>query len=307
MKHTIIIVGVLDKKGSTNISQAKAFIKLGWNVIPLNYRTIIIEYGMKFFENILIDTVKEHRPSIVLFSKTNGIDPELIKRCGEYTNTFYWFMDSIQIAEGIPGILDNAKNSNFVSCTGGGVSDWFVENGVQKCYHIFDGVDTDIFKPVESFDKYKADISLIGSRTTERDKFKQALERDFDVKFYGNGYGGEVINEEFAKVCASSKIMLSMNVFNTAPRYFSNRLFRYLGCGSCVAHWDSTGTMDEFFENDKELILFNTIEELKNKVKYLLQNEDKAGEMAIRGRELVLNNYTWMHTVSKIIEVVNKG
>jgi len=36
----VVIVGVLDKVGSTNIPMAASFTKFGIQVLPVNYRTI---------------------------------------------------------------------------------------------------------------------------------------------------------------------------------------------------------------------------------------------------------------------------
>ena len=49
MNKTVIICGVLDKKGSTNISIARSFLRFGYNVIPINYRTIIQKHGIEIY------------------------------------------------------------------------------------------------------------------------------------------------------------------------------------------------------------------------------------------------------------------
>ena len=120
--NLVCIVGVLDKEGSTNISQAKAFIELGYDVIPINYRTIINNYNISDFENLLISTLKKYRPFLTLFSKCNGIDSNIIKECSKYSNTWLWNMDPINTIRNCPEVLGHAKNADFSSCTGGGVS-----------------------------------------------------------------------------------------------------------------------------------------------------------------------------------------
>ena len=305
-KKTVVLAGVLNKRGSTNISMAKAFMQLGFSVIPVNYRSIISKYGIQTFEEILLDLVEQHKPYITLFSKTNGIDPELIKKCNEHTKTVYWFMDSIEVSASASFFVEYAKNANYTACTGGGVANWFTEQTGKTCYHILDGVDIDVFKPMHKVDEYVADISFIGSKTTERDYFKDVLENEeLEVKFYGNGYSKEVINEDFAKVCASSKLMLSLNVFNDVPYYFSNRLLRYMGCGSCVIHLDRTKTLDKFFTHKKDILFFENEEELLQNIEYCLNNPKEVAKIGINARDLVLQNYTWLHTISNIIYMVD--
>ena len=161
-------------------------------------------------------------------------------------------------------------------------------------------MDYNIFKPVKPVEEYKADLSFIGGRTPQRDTFKKDMERLFDaVKFYGNGYGKEVINEEFTAVCSSSTYMLSLNTFNNLKDYFSNRLLRYLGCGCCVLHYDPTESLGKYFIDCEDLILFKDIKDLESKLKRV-----NAGTLAINGRTKALNNYTWDHSIQKILGII---
>ena len=309
MKKNIVIVGVLDKKESTNVSMAKSFMRFGYKVLPVNYRTIIQNHGYPFFEQTLIETLKKYNPVLTIFCKCNGINSNIVLNCNRYSKTWLWNMDPIKTIEQCPEVIQHAKNANFSSCTGGGINEYFRQHGVSECYTIFDGLDYDTYLSTEPVDKYKADISFIGGRTSERDKFKWILEDlGLDVKFYGQGYTESVYNEEFAKVCGSSKMMLSLNTYNDIPDYFSNRLLRYLGCGVCVLHYDPTETLHKYFEPYKEIIFFKNEEELINiigkigvavgKLTYL-----DVGKIALAGREKVLRNYTWDHTVNKILQI----
>lgn len=301
MNKIITLVGVLDKKGSTNISQAMAFTRFDFGVIPVNYRTIISEFGMKYFEELLLHVCKQNQ-YMMLFAKCNGINPDLVKECSKYTKTWLWNPDPIFTIKRCPEVIEHAKNAHYSSCTGRGTTDWFKEQGVENCHHIFCGLDYNIFKPVEPIDEFKAYISFIGTRTSDRDNARAFfIQRGFDTKFYGNGYSDkEMINEDFSKVCSSSKIMLSINTEHQ-PLYFSNRLLRYMGCGACVIHYDPTNTLGNIFCDGEEIILFSTYDELEKKLEGL--TEEKIGKIALAGREKVLKNFTWDHTIANILRI----
>ena len=64
----IIMVGVNDKRGSTNIPMCKSLMKLGFHVIPINYRTIIQSHGMQFFANLLLSVITNTKPYLTIFS-----------------------------------------------------------------------------------------------------------------------------------------------------------------------------------------------------------------------------------------------
>jgi len=302
MNKSIVLVAVCDNPGSTNIPQAVAFIKAGYNVIPINYRTIIKNYGMLFFENLLIQTVSTQKPELVLFSKCNGINPELITGCNKYSKTWLWNMDPKPTIERCPEVLQHAKNASYSSCTSVDMTNWFKELGVSPCYRILEGFDYDVLKPTEVFEEYKADISFIGTKTDERDMYKKKLEDvGYKVKFYGPEYSGSfVTGKEFAKICSSSTFMLSLNTYNNIPNYFSDRLILFTGCGACTLHLDSTRTLNDYFKDDKEVIYFSDVDELL--VKLIDTDDKKACEIAFKGRERTLNNYTWDHTIYQILK-----
>lgn len=301
MSKTIVIVGVLDKMGSTNLYMAGSFMKKDIRVVPVNYRTIISNYGADYFYRLLMHVIDKENPDLILFSKCNGISPDIVKTCTNRTDTWLWNMDHYNTIQKIPEVVEHAKFATFSSCTSPATADWFEKHGVKKCYHIFEGVDTKIYKPRKSVKEFKADISFIGSSTEERNIYKEVLEKLMNAKFYGPGYNDEVVDEQFAKVCSSSKCMLSLNVHNNEPDYFSDRVFRYLACGACTFHLDNTGTLNKWFKDGKDIVYFKDINDLIVKLSTL--TDDIAKRIGKSGRKKVVNNYTWDHTVEKIIKI----
>lgn len=301
MDKKVIIVGVLDKLGSTNLYMAKSFMKLNMEVVPINYRTVINNYGADYFYKLLMYEIDQVSPDLVLFSKCNGISPDIVKSCSNRTKTWLWNMDHHNTIQKVPEVLKHAKFATFSSCTSPATARWFEERGVKKCHHIFEGVDTSIFKPVDPVDDLVADISFIGSATEDRTTYKEVLNKVMNAKFYGLGYNDEVVDEEFAKVCSSSKCMLSLNVHNNEPDYFSDRVFRYLACGVCTFHLDRTGTLNKWFKDGKDIVYFKDVNDLIVKLSTL--TDSIAKRIGKSGRKKVMNNYTWDHTVKQIVEI----
>jgi len=305
MGKTMILVGVLSTPNSINIPQAVAFQRAGYEVIPINYRSIIQDKGMAFFEELLLHVVKSQKPELVLFSKCNGINPQLVTKCNEYTKTWLFNMDPKPTILRCMGVLQNAKNATYASCTSVDMTNWFKEKGVDPCYFILEGFDYDVLGPTKMYDKYKADISFIGTKTEERDMYKDRLEKaGYDVKYYGPEYSGDfVTGKEFAKVCSSSKFMLSLNTYNNIPNYFSDRLILFTGCGACTLHLDSTKTLNNYFKDKEEVLYFSDVDEL---LQIVNDTDDRTAlGIAINGRERTLNTYTWDHTINQILAHAN--
>jgi len=302
-KRYVIIVGVLDNPDSSNLWMATSFLRHGYHVIPINYRTILARHDMTYLANLLLYTIDKYSPSLIIFCKCNGVDPKIVEKASLKTKTWLYFMDSFFIVKEAPEILQHAKYSTFSSCTSEITVSFFKDNGVENCHHVFEGIDQSIHKPVEPIKKFEADISFIGSATEERNKYKKLLEdAGYNVKFYGHGYSMRSPSmTDWAKICASSKFMLSINTFSNVPTYFSGRLFEYLGCGVCTFHLDNTNSLNKYLEDGKEVIYFVSPEDLIEKLSSI--SIEEAGRIALAGREKVVNNYTFDHSVHKIIKI----
>jgi hypothetical protein len=298
MSKNILFIGVLDDKNSTNLSMSVSFMKKGFNIIPINYRTIISKYGVSYFNNYLIKIASEKNPVLIIFSKCNGISSELVEMCNRYSKTWLWNMDSKPTILHCPEVVQHSKFATYSSCTCSETAKWFEELGVKKCHTIFEGVDTTLYKPVEVEKTDK--ISFIGTKTPERDNFKKFLDsNNIENSFYGPGYTGEVFSEEFCKICSSSKAMLSINTHNNIPDYFSDRVFRYMACKAPVFHWDSTNTLNKYFEDGKDIFYFDTQEKLLQ----LLKSDIYLGEIAENSYRKVLKNHTWDNTITNILTI----
>ena len=291
----VVIIGVLDQTGSTNIPMALSAMQCGLRIIPVNYRTIIGKYGYTFFEHLVLSLVENEKPDLVLICKGNGIQPGLIQEITKYTKTWIYNMDPSPTMDMCPEVRENARLATFSSCTAADLAEEWRSYGA-NCFHMVQGLDEDIFRPVEAVKKYKADISLIGSKTLQRDEYKEYLENaGFKVKFYGHGYSKkDVLDKEFAKVCASSKFMLSLDsIAGLHTHYFSNRLIRYLGCGACTFHYDPTETLQQYFRDEEEINYFQTPQDLVARIRVLENNPIRIYQIAMNGLDLVLKHYTW--------------
>ncbi len=304
----VMVIGVLDKKGSTNIPMTLSIIKQGFHIIPINYRTIISKYGYAFFTQVVMSIVTSQKPDLVLVCKGNGIQPQLIADINQYTRTWIYNMDPGVTIDMCPEVVENARISTFSSCTALDMAEAWIEGGA-NCFYMVQGLDEKVFKPVKPVKKFKADISLIGSKTLMRDELKEYLETaGFIVKFYGPGYTNkEVLDKEFSQVCSSSKYMLSVDsVTGQHKHYFSNRLLRYLGCGVCTFHYDPTNTLQQYFQDGVHLKYFTTGPDLVQKINelekpMLKENLNDPYKIAMNGLALVQNHFTWDNLINQLL------
>lgn len=293
----IMIVGVLDSKGSTNIPMALSFMKRGFNIMPVNYRTIIKNKGMKYFESFLLTIVKEYKPELVLFSKTNGIAPYLLNACNEYSKTYYWFMDNIQVANAI-GSRNFARVANYCSATSSEVVDFF-RSVNDKATHIIEGYDNTTYFKEENDKLY--DVVFFGSPTEKRVELLRQLD---NVTIFGKDWPSDmntkemVIESDLRKVINQSKIILNFVHGNI----FSDRILMTLGCGGFMLseHCDD---LTKFFKLGKHLCSFLTIEECSTAIEHFLKNDEERIEIGRLGMELAQKNYTWNSCIDSILNL----
>lgn len=300
----VLMIGVLDVEGSTNIPMALSLMKFGFQVIPVNYRTVINKYGYAFFASLVMNLVVSQKPDLVIVCKGNGIHPSLIQEINKFTKTWIFNMDPGPTIDLVPEVRENAKISTYSSCTALDMAEEWNQSGA-NCLYLVQGLDEQIFRPMPVEEKFKADISLIGTRTSLRDSYKKILEDiGLNVKFYGRGYTDEeVIDDDFSKVCSSSTFMLSVDsIAGLHTQYFSNRLVRYLGCGACTFHYDPTGSLEGNHFNDMEhLIYFKNEKEFIDKLDIVLNDEETTYEIALSGYNKVLKEYTWDNIMMYIL------
>ncbi|MEK7555444.1 MAG: glycosyltransferase [Patescibacteria group bacterium] len=119
-------------------------------------------------------------------------------------------------------------------------------------------------------------------------------------KFFQNEY---VMKEKKAKAFKAAKINLNL-IHYTEIRGVNCRAFEIAGCdGFQIA--DSKPTMKDLFEIGKEIVVFETLKELKEKVAYYLSHEKERNEIALMGYERAHKDHTYEQRLKTLIKEVN--
>lgn len=287
----IILVGVCDKPESTNVAQAKYFSLLGYNVIPINYRTILQYNSKEYFEILLKHAVTTHEPELVFFSKCNGIDSELIKWCSSRTKTWLWFMDYTHNVT--DEIKQRVKYATFASATSTEVVNIFKE--INKNTHwIIEGYDPHVMYKEALSKEYET--IFIGNATQKRVdqlsyiKNNKRIKRD--VTIFGSGWPSlfdaqqPVYGHEFRKTVCKAKFALNLVHGNI----FSNRVVDSLACGTHVISEICDDILNVFpYEKEDYLSLATSA------LTYKINSETN------------IEKYTWENVLKKLMEIAHNG
>lgn len=190
------------------------------------------------------------------------------------------------------------------------------------------GFDPDTFYPVgnnsineDEQERLSCDLSFTGTSYGEKAEGAYRAEIltyliDFNLKFWGDGWthrfrylpelknkyqGDRICYEDLRKLYTLSKINLNM----PAPQIltgFQPRVFEIAAVkGFQIA--DNRPLLRRLFHED-ELVTFDTIGELREKIAYYLVHEQEREAMAEKLHKKVIANYTWAHWAKKILDTI---
>jgi spore maturation protein CgeB len=247
---------------------------------------------------LFLETVKNNDFDLVLLSKTDTVDYDLIPEINKYTRTWYYFMDPMDQAIRINAAA-YAKNATWASATFSDVTEYFKNKGA-NAYWITQGVDTDIFKPRQAIKVY--DVVFAGTRTARRFQYVNILRKNgIAVKCFGEGWeNNPIYNEELVDIYRKSKIVLN---FCREGCGFSIRVFQVMGTGTFIMS-EYCNDLEHFFQRGKHLDWFKDSVELEEKILFYLSHGEEREKIAKGGCNFVLSQHSWNEVMKEVIRIV---
>jgi hypothetical protein len=109
-----------------------------------------------------------------------------------------------------------------------------------------------------------------------------------------------VIGDDMVNSINSYKIHFNRNISND----INYRTFETTGCDTLL-FTNYTNNLEELFEIDKEIVVYNSIEDLNEKVTYFLKNEKIREEISKKGFLRTKENHTYKNRTEDIIKILN--
>jgi hypothetical protein len=101
-----------------------------------------------------------------------------------------------------------------------------------------------------------------------------------------------------AKIYRSSKMAISLSHYDL-QRYFSDRMFRLMGCGTLCLVKSYPGLEIDFTDGEN-VVVWKTLDELCEKIRYYLEHPQERLRIAKKGAELVEAKHTWYARMANI-------
>jgi len=320
-----------------NISLGKkftnGFIRNGHDVLEISDRDFIknnktfnlIQNSRVNFQRYLIDTCKNYNPDLLFFGHSKNIDLDTIhelKNLNKNLIISQWNEDPV-----MAGLTYSKKNISNISTYAFFVDHNFITTDPSV---IKKKINTDNFhfffvpvdKNIERFDVFnmnpKKDLFYAMSHGVNRAVLKKGIE-DNRVKFldklvkkisnikydfYGFANKQPIWGDDFNNALINSKMALNLSRGKPAKYYSSNRIASVVGNG-LLTFIDKNVKMSDFFNNN-EMIFYDNIDDLSDKIKFYSTNDKLRKKIAENGKKKYFKLFN-ESKISKFIVDVSLG
>lgn len=164
-----------------------------------------------------------------------------------------------------------------------------------------------------------ADMLNMEVSARERIRILERLGENWDVNLYTTSNLTDKMKQGHLQNCGmadyeidvpniyhNSKINLNITS-KTIESGIPQRIFDILGCGGfCITNYQPE--IAELFEDGRELVLYESVEDLCNKITYYLDSKNEAERkcIALNGQQKVLKEYSLEHRLQDMIGMVGK-
>lgn len=213
--------------------------------------------------------------------------------------------------------------------------DGFEKTTGQKHCAILLAADKTLNYP-EYAEKFKADISYVGTYLPQKMKFIQEqvfpLRKKYDLKLYGQDWTfwdrirgfvqkvGQYFNIPFVRSLQKPKLKLederkiyssssiSINIHESYQKKFggdcNERTFKIPLCGGFEIT-DDVACIRKYFEEGKEIVIAKNKDDWFQKIEYYLKHPEKRLPIIEAGRQKVLSQHTYHNRVEQMISLYN--
>ena len=317
-----------------NISLGKkftnGFIRNGHDVLEISDRDFIKQNrnfsinnnSSSKFQEYLIETFKNYNPDLLFFGHTKNIDKNTIEKfrlLNKNLTISQWNEDPI-----MPSLdysktnIDNISNyanlvdHNFITTDPSIIKKHNTD--IKNAHFFFVPVDQNI----ECFDVYKLSPSkdifyamshgvnratLKKGKIDSRINFLNSLIKKIDnvnYDFYGFENKEPIWGNYFYKALVNSKMGLNLSRGLPTKYYSSNRIASLMGNG-LLTFIDRKTQMNDIFKNN-EIIFYDNINDLSNKIKFYKKNEKSRIKIARNGKKKYFKLFNEKKTTKFIID-----
>jgi hypothetical protein len=319
-RYKIIFIAELRHEWDNGWWKKSGFEMNGHEIIPFDAA------GVYDPVNAVFKIVKDTRPDFILHFK-DEFPASVFQDLRGFSKVIQWYPDPV-IPDWLPPYVKAADL--FLTMSEGLVNEfrkynpnsfWLTEAIAPSFYEITGITENDITA-------YSADVTFVGNLGSKpqylpRRKYLQAvIDNGFRLKWWGDklprkfstvplligrlgrSYGGKYVwGGEHAKIAKLSKIYLGFDAQPHVRKSMSERLYIAVGCGACYMCRHVDG-IEEVLEPDRDIVTFHSEDEMIEKIRYYLPNDDLRMKISQSGQMRVLKEHTYQVRTNQLLEIV---
>ncbi len=188
------------------------------------------------------------------------------------------------------------------------------KDGIKNVFFVM-GLDKNYFKPLNLEKKY--DVTFIGDPRGKREGryelIKFLKEKNIKIKLFGwnwekypefkDIYGGPLESKKMVEVLNQSKINLCFSKAGDGRTHLKGKVFEASACKTFILTEFCEDYL-ELFEEEKEIVMFKSREELLQKIKYYLKNEKQRERIANAAYKKTIQKYSLDADLNKIFKEI---
>jgi len=286
---------------------AKGLEENGYEVVRFDYRAI----SNANHELIKIATIMKEKPDIVWFGKAERILPSTISILRQVLPDAIFIKWAADVREE-PTEHDMGHNQYidwFFGTFGGEYLKKHLLPSMKGVASIITFTDSDFYRTLNVNKRYNSDVLWTGrigfGDNSLRNQVIEHLKNIDYCKVKMSGLNDWLGDPEYLYYINGTKIGVGANSFNR-QKYSSDRLGNYVACGAFYLPQYFPG-IEEVFARYYDIDWYETIEELDEKIKFYLKNEEKRKEIAKNCQIKILSYFDCKPLVENLLHIVRSG
>jgi len=261
--------------------------------------------GAKKMNEKLIDTINNIKPDLLLLGHSELVYTSTLKKVKEsfpHIKIAMWWVDPF---DRISHINDRLPYLDAFFATTS--PEYYKQFFTNKTNFLFmPNMCDDSIETLKAFEnkKYDYDLLFIGRKDENRKDFINKLldMTEIHFKIFGNDKQSLIFGQNFLNTIARSKMVLNYSRYNDIPLYSSDRAIQLLAQGSLVFS-PRIPEFDTLFSED-EMIYFDDFDDLKTKLLFYKNNDEKRIEVSRKGWKKAHALYNSTSITEKMIEEI---
>lgn len=281
-----------------------SLINMGYDVLYFDFLSLYQQYGKEAMNLALIDAARRFCPELAFFVLfENEFYPEAIRSL--HCPTFNWFCDDHWRYDSFSRHW--AKNFTYISTTSKTALVKYRQDGFTNVIPTQWACNHYLYRPTPAPLDYQ--VTFVGAPYGERAWIIEFLRRyGINVAYWGTGWpSGRLSQEAMIEVFSHSQINLNLtNSFVGDLQQVKGRNFEVPGCGGFLLTGKAEN-LEEYYVPGKEIVCFETLTELTEKIKYYLSHEEERRQISRAGYERTLREHTYERRLRQLFHIIERG